>query len=131
MIFREFGEYFQLFSKSGIGPKQVPNIAIFTGSVLVSNLGRFNKIKFLGKRKLDQHWGKKTPTLQFEKAPSTDNFNLITNVLIAEAATGGVLRNFAKFTGKHLCQRLFFNKVKTDLGRVSGTDVFLGILRNF
>ena len=23
----------------------------------------------------------------------------------------GVLRNFAKFTGKHLCQRLFFNKV--------------------
>ena len=23
----------------------------------------------------------------------------------------GVLKNFAKFTGKHLCQRLFFNKV--------------------
>ena len=23
----------------------------------------------------------------------------------------GVLRNLAKFTGKHLCQRLFFNKV--------------------
>ena len=23
----------------------------------------------------------------------------------------GVLRNFAKFTGKHLCQKLFFNKV--------------------
>ena len=23
----------------------------------------------------------------------------------------GVLRNFAKFTGKHLCQRVFFNKV--------------------
>ena len=23
----------------------------------------------------------------------------------------GVLRNFAEFTGKHLCQRLFFNKV--------------------
>ena len=23
----------------------------------------------------------------------------------------GVLRNFAKFTGKHLCQNLFFNKV--------------------
>ena len=23
----------------------------------------------------------------------------------------GVLRNFAKFTGKHLCHRLFFNKV--------------------
>ena len=23
----------------------------------------------------------------------------------------GILRNFAKFTGKHLCQNLFFNKV--------------------
>ena len=23
----------------------------------------------------------------------------------------GVLKNFAKFTGKHLCQRLFLNKV--------------------
>ena len=23
----------------------------------------------------------------------------------------GVLRNFAKFTGKHLCQSLFYNKV--------------------
>ena len=23
----------------------------------------------------------------------------------------GALRNFAKFTGKHLCQSLFFNKV--------------------
>ena len=23
----------------------------------------------------------------------------------------GVIRNFAKFTGKHLCQRVFFNKV--------------------
>ena len=33
-----------------------------------------------------------------------------------EAATGGVLqesvfKTFAKFTGKHLCQSLFFNKV--------------------
>ena len=26
-------------------------------------------------------------------------------------AKKGVLRNFAKFTGKHLCQSLFFNKV--------------------
>ena len=28
-----------------------------------------------------------------------------------EAATKGVLRNFTKFKGKHLCQSLFFNKV--------------------
>ena len=27
-----------------------------------------------------------------------------------EAATGGVLKNLAKFTGKHLCQGLLFNK---------------------
>ena len=26
-------------------------------------------------------------------------------------SSGGVLRNFAKFAGKHLCQTLFFNKV--------------------
>ena len=32
----------------------------------------------------------------------------------------GVLRNFAKFTGKHLCQRLFFNKV-AGLGLGSAT----------
>ena len=27
------------------------------------------------------------------------------------SVTKGVLRNFAKFTGKHLCQSFFFNKV--------------------
>ena len=27
-----------------------------------------------------------------------------------QAATRGVLKNFTKFTGKHLCQSLFFNK---------------------
>ena len=41
-----------------------------------------------------------------------------------------VLRNFAKFTGKHQCQSLYFNKVAgprpaTLLNRDSGTDVFL------
>ena len=28
----------------------------------------------------------------------------------SEVATGGVLRNFAKFTGKNLCQSVYFNK---------------------
>ena len=32
-------------------------------------------------------------------------------LFISEAATIGVLRNFAKFTGKDLCQSLCFNKV--------------------
>ena len=35
----------------------------------------------------------------------------------------GVLRNFTKFTGKHLCQSLFFNKVAGL--RDSGTGVLL------
>ena len=48
----------------------------------------------------------------------------------------GILRNFAKFPGKHLCQSLFFNKVAglrpaTLLKRDSGTGVFLSTLRNF
>ena len=48
----------------------------------------------------------------------------------------GVLTNFAKFTGKHLCLSLFFNKVAglwpaTLLKKRSGTGVFLWILRNF
>ena len=45
----------------------------------------------------------------------------------SEAATGavlqkeGVLRNYAKFTGKHLCQSLFFNKV-------AGQSLFFNIV---
>ena len=42
----------------------------------------------------------------------------------------GVLRNFTKFTGKHLCKSPFFNRVAgprsaTLLKRDSGTGVFL------
>ena len=39
----------------------------------------------------------------------------------------GVLTNFAKFTGKHLCQSLFFKKVAVlrPKKRGSGTGVFL------
>ena len=45
----------------------------------------------------------------------------------------GALRNFAKFTGKRLCQSLFFNKDAglSHLKRDSGTGVFQWILRNF
>ena len=35
----------------------------------------------------------------------------------------GLLKNFAKFTGKHLCHSLFFNKVADK--RDPGTGVFL------
>ena len=43
----------------------------------------------------------------------------------------GVLRNFAKFTGKHLCQSLFFNKVAglrqvcISLMQIASMNVFL------
>ena len=47
------------------------------------------------------------------------------------------LVNFTKCTGKHLCQRRFFNKIAGLRAailfkkKVSGTGVFLRILRNF
>ena len=52
-----------------------------------------------------------------EKSQNYEHFFCcLSQQLISEAATEmfckkGVLRNFAKFTGKQLCQRLFFNKV--------------------
>ena len=58
-----------------------------------------------------------------------------------EATIGGVLKinilkNFAKFKGKHLCQSLFFHKVAgismlLYLKRGSGTGTLLRILQNF
>ena len=44
----------------------------------------------------------------------------------------GVLKNFAKLTGKHLCQSLFFNKVAGPrVKRDSGAGVFLWKFWNF
>ena len=53
----------------------------------------------------------------------------------SEAAAGGVLKNFANFTGKHLCWSLFFTKLQafrpaTLLKIDSYTSVFLWNLRN-
>ena len=59
-----------------------------------------------------------------------------------EAPNGGVLwkkivlKNSAKFIGKHLCQSLFLRKVSslrgaTLLKKNSGTGAFMWILRNF
>ena len=36
-----------------------------------------------------------------------------------------VLKNLSKFTGKHLCQGLFFDKIENYQKRDSGTGVFL------
>ena len=63
--------------------------------------------------------------------PNTEQFF----IKLTKAATEGVLKkkavlkNFAIFTGKHLCWSLFFNFFKKVLKRDSNTDVFL--LRNF
>ena len=35
----------------------------------------------------------------------------------------GVLRNFTKFTGKHLCQSLFFNKVAGGLKHIKTFEI--------
>ena len=50
----------------------------------------------------------------------------------------GVVKNFTNFTGKHLCQSLFFKKFLRNsflrvslLKKVSGTSIFLWILWNF
>ena len=42
-----------------------------------------------------------------------------------------VLRNFAKFLGKHLCQSLFFNQVTGLRKKETDTGVFRWTLRNF
>ena len=62
-------------------------------------------------------------------------------MLESEAATScsikiGVLKNFAKLTGKHLCQSLFFNKVADGGLQLyekgdSNTGVLVWILENF
>ena len=46
-------------------------------------------------------------SLNWFKMKKNKNYGVATEVFCSK----GVLRNFTKFTGKHLCQRLFFNKV--------------------
>ena len=45
---------------------------------------------------------------------------ILANLKLTKAATGGFLKNFARFTGKYWCQSLSFNKVAD-----SGTGIFL------
>ena len=71
------------------------------------------------------------------------NFQLVSFLLqlsseaIVRVVLGmGVIRNFTKFTGKHMCQSLFCNKVAglrstTLLKKRLWHSVFLWILRNF
>ena len=77
-----------------------------------------------------------------EKKYFTSSFQAFYTRRLDGAATRGVLykkgvfRNLVKFTGKHLCRSLFFNKVAglspaTLLKRDSGYWCFPVILRNF
>ena len=43
----------------------------------------------------------------------------------------GVFRNFAKFTGKHLCQSLFFNKVAGRPNQQLANELHKPIIRSF
>ena len=46
------------------------------------------------------------------------------NLRIVRSRKKGVLRNFIKFTGKHLCQSLFFNKIIPKL-----STLLIGVFR--
>ena len=47
----------------------------------------------------------------FKKKRKKEKIDLIVCSHRRCSVKNGVLRNFAKFTGKHMCHRLFFNKV--------------------
>ena len=52
--------------------------------------------------KIFDHFNRESPSKMLDRSSRPDMF----------CKKGvGVLRNFTKFTGKHLCQSLFFNKV--------------------
>ena len=88
-------------------------LAKFTGKHLCPSLS-FNKVSGLKSLTLL----KRTPAqvLCCESYESYTHLHVFS--IRTEAATRGVLckkgvlRNFTKFTGKHLCQSLFFNKVR-------------------
>ena len=55
---------------------------------------------------------KKLPTFYHEIIKYWENIAILSQFLTRRCSVKkGVLSNFAKFTGKHLCQSLYFNKV--------------------
>ena len=84
------------------------------------------KLKFNNKKSLDLHVIKQyissqtSPRVTWSCSltkDSTYSFIIVAGLIIIRSSRPevfckkGVFRNFAKFTGKHMCQRLFFNKV--------------------
>ena len=73
------------------------------------------------------------PMLKAGKLHSLASSAILANLFKTEAVAGrcsvkkGVLRNFAKRTGKHLCQSLFLNKVLLNfIKKETLTQVFSG-----
>ena len=80
---------------------------------------------FLQKQLTVKHFFKKVPSKIFGRFLNTSlTFTLRSNH--RRCSVKIVLRTFAKFTGKHLCQSLFFNKVAgCHIKKDSSTGVFL------
>ena len=77
-------------------------IKIHRLDIFFIKLGFFQSILYHGKKNI----GPKTQKI-YSKFERFCNCRISGQVFCKK----GVLRNFAKFTGKHLCQSLFFNKV--------------------
>ena len=83
--------------------KHIDNITFVKIGTVGHNLSTNFELEFLG---LILYRDRKIAfTTVHKKLANVDAY------LNSEAASGGVLRNFAKFTGKHLSQCIFFNKV--------------------
>ena len=59
--------------------------------------------------------------------------SVVAETVARRCSEKGVLRSFAKFTGKHLCQSLFFNNVAglRPVTLLKAKVFFLRILQNF
>ena len=90
----------QVFCKKGV----LRNFAKCTGKHLCQSLFFLIKLQVYLQRKTYM----KNQTISDQHHGSMDFAEVVVHKF---SVRKGVLRNFAKFTGKHLCQSLFLNKV--------------------
>ena len=79
-------------------------------------------------------WKTKRQTKEKQQSKCGQGIKISSIITEAVACKKGVLRNFAKFTRKHLCQSLFFSKVagwdlKLHWRKDSGTGVFVNFAK--
>ena len=97
----------------------------FQKNILIVQSGRMQDYKTMKRNKISR----RSKLTEWESMKAVRKVGNVQGIDLPEAAIGIILKNFAKFTGKHLA-RDFFNEVffkKKD----SGTGVFPWILRNF